>query len=262
MKIEPNKSTFIITGGASGLGEACVNLLFSAPYYANVIIVDFNEENGKKFEASLNSKSQTNKARFYKVNVVDSEQVEKMILGTVSEFGVITGLINCAGIGTIQTLYTPNGISSVDSFKTVMDINVIGTFNTMRFAVPHMVKQTPNGEERGIIINTASIAAFDGQIGQVAYAASKGAIVSMTLPIAREMSRYGIRALTIAPGVFMTPMMKMLPEKAQKSLSSQVPFPKRLGEPSEFAQLCLSIIENPMLNGTTIRIDGSLRMSM
>jgi NAD(P)-dependent dehydrogenase (short-subunit alcohol dehydrogenase family) len=180
----------------------------------------------------------------------------------VAAAGTVHGLVSCAGIGTPGKMLGKDGVLPLAAFKRVVDINLVGTFNMLRLAAEAMSRNTPNADgERGVLINTASVAAFDGQIGQPAYAASKGGVVGMTLPMARELARSGIRCVTIAPGLFETPMMKGLPPEAQESLGKSVPFPARLGHPAEFAQLVQAIVENPMLNGETIRLDGALRMA-
>jgi len=196
-----------------------------------------------------------------KADVRKEEDIKAAIQACMENFGKINLVINCAGIADASKLLGRKGIHRLDSFKNVIDINLIGTFNVIRFTAEQMLKNEPNAYgERGIIINTASVAAFEGQIGQAAYSASKGGVVSMTLPLARELAEYGIRVMTIAPGLFHTPMFDSLPEEARRSLGSMVPFPKRLGEPREHAMLVESIIQNPMLNGETIRLDGGIRM--
>lgn len=254
MKIE--NSTFIVTGGASGLGAATAQQLVARG--GNVIIADLNEETGKATTAALGAK-----ARFAKVNVANEDDVKAAVALAVSTFGGLHGAVNCAGIGSPAKVLGKDGSPlALDQFTRIININLIGTFNVIRLAAAQMNTQPANEEgERGVLINTASIAAYDGQIGQPAYAASKAGVVGMTLPIAREFARVGIRIVTIAPGLFETPMMAALPQEARDSLGKSVPFPPRLGRPSEFAHLVQTIVENTMLNGETIRLDGALRMA-
>ncbi|GAB3993478.1 3-hydroxyacyl-CoA dehydrogenase [Spirosoma daeguense] len=252
-------ATAIVTGGASGLGEATTRLL--ATNGANVVILDLNAERGNALAEELGST-----VRFHHTNVTDEINVQEAINVAVETFGSLHINVNCAGVaearktvGKVDGVY---GAHSLAVFQKVVAINLIGTFNVIRLAALAMERNEPNEEgERGIIINTASVAAYDGQIGQAAYSASKGGIVGMTLPIARDLSRSGIRVMTIAPGLFETPLLAGLPEEARLSLGQQVPFPSRLGRPSEYAQLAKSIIENPMLNGEVIRLDGAIRMA-
>jgi NAD(P)-dependent dehydrogenase (short-subunit alcohol dehydrogenase family) len=200
-------------------------------------------------------------ARFVQANVSDEESVKLAIETAVSAFGALHGAVNCAGVGVAERTVGKEGPHSLASFKRVIEINLIGAFNVIRLAAARMAQQEPNaGGERGVIINTASIAAFDGQIGQAAYSASKGGIVGMTLPIARDLARIGIRVVTIAPGLFDTPLLAGLPSEVKQTLGAQVPFPSRLGAPAEYAALAKHIIENEMLNGEVIRLDGALRM--
>ena len=248
-------SSFIVTGGASGLGGATVRHLVALG--GNAVIADLNEQGGAALAAELGART-----RFARCNVAAEADAAGAVSVAVREFGALHGLINCAGIGTPAKVLGKEGPLALEAFSRVIQINLIGSFNMLRLAAAEMAKNTPNNEgERGVIINTASIAAFDGQIGQPAYAASKAGVVGMTLPIAREFARAGIRVCTIAPGLFETPMMAGLPKEAQESLGKSVPFPSRLGRPSEFAQLAQQIVENPMLNGETIRLDGALRMA-
>jgi NAD(P)-dependent dehydrogenase (short-subunit alcohol dehydrogenase family) len=248
-------NVILVTGGASGLGEACVRLLNQAG--ANVVIADLNKEAGRALEVELGSS-----AHFVPTNVVEEDSVHSAVQAAVDTFGGLHGLINCAGIGVAERVLGKNGPMNLASFTRVIQINLIGTFNTIRLAAEVMANNSPMEDgERGVIINTASVAAFDGQIGQAAYSASKGGIVAMTLPIARELARFGIRVMTIAPGTFDTPMMGSLSEEARRSLGQQVPFPSRLGYPSEYAALARHIMENDMLNGETIRLDGAIRMA-
>ncbi len=252
--MEINKRTFLVSGGGSGLGAATAGLL--ATCGANVVIADIDKEKGEALVKAIGAT-----ARFVEMNVADEESVKNAIGHAVSAFGAVHGAINCAGIGVAEKTVGKDGPHSLASFKRVIEVNLIGTFNVIRLAAVQMAGQeTISGGERGVIINTASIAAFDGQIGQAAYSASKGGIVGMTLPIARDLSRSGIRVVTIAPGIFDTPLLGALPEEVRQALGSQVPFPPRLGQPPEFAALAKHIIENEMLNGEVIRIDGALRM--
>ncbi|ADB39988.1 3-hydroxyacyl-CoA dehydrogenase [Spirosoma linguale] len=251
-------STAIVTGGASGLGEATTRLL--AANGANVVILDLNETRGQALAEELGTT-----VRFHKTNVTDESDVQAAINLAIETFGGLHINVNCAGVaearktvGKVEGVY---GAHSLSVFQKVISINLIGTFNVIRLAALAMETNEPNAEgERGVIINTASVAAYDGQIGQAAYSASKGGIVGMTLPIARDLSRSGIRVMTIAPGLFETPLLASLPEEARLSLGQQVPFPSRLGRPGEYAMLAKSIIENPMLNGEVIRLDGAIRM--
>lgn len=245
----------LVTGGASGLGTACVRLLSQAG--ARVAIADLNGEAGTALAAELGAA-----VLFVKTNVTDEESAQAAVKAVVDTFGGLYVTINCAGIGTAEKVIGKNGPSSLASFSKVIQVNLIGTFNVIRLASAAMTTNEPNeGGERGVIINTASVAAFDGQIGQAAYSASKGGIVGMTLPIARELARYGIRVMTIAPGIFDTPLLAGLPEPARLSLGQQVPFPSRLGRPEEYAALAKHIVENEMLNGEVIRLDGGIRMA-
>lgn len=252
-------STAIVAGGASGLGEATVRMLVANE--ANVVILDLNDERGNALAEELGST-----VRFSKANVTDEADVQAAINLAVDAFGGLHININCAGVaearktvGKVDGVY---GAHSLAVFQKVISINLIGTFNVIRLAALAMEHNEPNTEgERGVIVNTASVAAYDGQIGQAAYSASKGGIVGMTLPIARDLARSGIRVMTIAPGLFETPLLAGLPEEARLSLGQQVPFPSRLGRPAEYAMLAKSIIENPMLNGEVVRLDGAIRMA-
>lgn len=247
--------TFLVTGGASGLGAASVRML--AQGGANVLIVDLDEDTGEELAADIGEQ-----ARFARADVTDEESTQKALDAARDAFEGLHGLVNCAGIGPAEKLVGKRGPHPLDSFIKTVQINLIGTFNPTRLAAPIMMENAPGeGGERGVIINTASVVAYDGQIGQVAYAASKGGVVSMTLPAAREMAEHGIRVMAIAPGIFETPMFAGLPEKARASLGKQVPFPSRLGRPEEYATLVQHIIENPMLNGEIIRLDGAIRMA-
>jgi len=245
----------LVTGGASGLGGACVRLLTSAG--AKAVIADLNEETGNALANEIGDAS-----LFIKTNVTDEESMQAAAQAAVDHFGGLHILINCAGIGIAERVLGKNGPHSLVAFTRVIQVNLIGTFNAIRLASAVMAQNTPNaGGERGVIINTASLADFDGLIGQAAYSASKGGIVGMTLPIARDLSRNGIRVMTIAPGIFDTPLLGNLPEPARISLGQQVPFPPRLGRPDEYAALAKHIIENEMLNGEVIRLDGGIRMA-
>ena len=250
-----SQKTFLITGGASGLGLATAKMIIENG--GNAVLLDINAEAGQQAESELGKN-----ARFVQTDVSNEAQVQAAIDMAIEVFGVINGVANCAGIGPAMRVVGKNGPHSLDFFSKVISINLIGTFNVLRLAAAAMQNNEANESgERGIIINTASVAAFDGQIGQAAYAASKGGIVAMTLPIAREMARFGIRIMTIAPGIFATPLLAALPQDAQDSLGQQVPFPARLGQPHEFAALAKHIIENVMLNGEVIRLDGAIRMT-
>jgi NAD(P)-dependent dehydrogenase (short-subunit alcohol dehydrogenase family) len=250
-----NGKTFIITGGGSGLGEGTARIFADAG--ANVVLADINTDGAEKVAKDLGDQ-----ARVAECNVTEEESVQQTVDLAVKEFGALHGAINCAGIGSAMRVCNKFGPHPLDLFKAVVDVNLIGTFNVIRLAATAMLTQDPDDTgHRGVFVNTASVAAFDGQIGQAAYSASKSGVVGMTLPIAREFSRWGIRVNTIAPGLFDTPMLAALPEEARASLGAQVPFPARLGEPKEFGQLCRSIIENDMLNGETIRLDGAIRMA-
>jgi len=252
--MEIEGSIAVVTGGASGLGESTTRALVSAG--AKVAILDLPISAGEKVAAEIGSD-----VIFCPCDVTQPDQIEAAIAKTVQSFGAVRIGVNCAGIGWVQRTVTREGPHSLDAFTRVIQVNLIGTFNVTRLVADPMTRNEPNPQgERGVIINTASIAAFDGQIGQVAYAASKGGIVGMTLPMARDLASLGVRVVTIAPGLFDTPLFGALPEEARQALAANTPFPKRLGFSSEYAQLALQIIENPMLNGETIRIDGALRM--
>jgi NAD(P)-dependent dehydrogenase (short-subunit alcohol dehydrogenase family) len=252
MKIQNN--TFLITGGASGLGYATAAAIIAQG--GNVVIIDLNEDAGANGANSLG-----HRAQFVKANVCSEADIQEAVRMSLQTFGRIDGIINCAGVGPAKRVVGREGAHPLAFFQKVIDVNLSGTFNCIRLVAEQMQHNAPNDAgERGIVINTASVAAFDGQIGQAAYAASKGGILAMTLPIAREFAKMGIRVMTIAPGIFETPLLASLPQEAQDSLGLQVPFPPRLGKPSEFAQLAIQIIENQMLNGEVIRLDGAIRM--
>jgi NAD(P)-dependent dehydrogenase (short-subunit alcohol dehydrogenase family) len=242
----------IVTGGGSGLGAATARALAKAG--AKVAVLDINEENAKKVAAEIGGVA-------LKCDVADAKSGEEAVAKARAAQGGARVLINCAGIGIGMRIVGREGPHPLDQFSRVITVNLIGSFNLMRLAAVDMQKLEPTGEgERGVIISTASVAAFEGQIGQAAYSASKGGIVALTLPAAREFASTGIRVNTIAPGLFATPLMMSLPPQAQESLGRSVPFPQRLGKPEEYARLAMDIIANPMLNGETIRLDGALRM--
>jgi NAD(P)-dependent dehydrogenase (short-subunit alcohol dehydrogenase family) len=246
-------STFIVTGGGSGLGAATVEAL--AANGGNVVIADVSQA-GEALATRLGKQ-----ARFIATDVSSEVQAQAAVELAVSAFGGVQGLVNCAGIAGAEKTLGKEGPHSLASFTRIITVNLIGTFNMIRLAAEAMSKGTPNpAGERGVIVNTASVAAFDGQIGQAAYSASKGGVVGMTLPIARDLARSGIRVMTIAPGIFETPMLKGMPQEVQDSLGKQVPFPSRLGKPAEYAALVKHIVENEMLNGEVIRLDGAIRM--
>lgn len=246
---------FLVSGGASGLGAASAQMLIDAG--ASVMLVDVNAEALAAHVEKLGSK-----ARASVSDITRESDVQAAVDAALSAFGQINGVINCAGIVGAEKILGKEGPHGLDSFSRVINVNLIGSFNLLRLAAVAIAESTADaGGERGVIINTASVAAYDGQIGQAAYAASKGAIVSLTLPAARELARYGIRVMTIAPGVFETPMMAGMTPQVRESLSAGVPFPPRLGKPEEYAALARHIIENSMLNGEVIRLDGALRMA-
>jgi NAD(P)-dependent dehydrogenase (short-subunit alcohol dehydrogenase family) len=248
-------STFLVSGGGSGLGAACVRMLARAG--ANVVIADINRDAGEALAAEMGST-----VRFIATDVTDEGNVAKAVGTAVQTFGSLQGSIQCAGVALAEKVLSKSGPNPLAHFTRVILINLVGTYNVLRLAADAMAKNSPNpAGERGVIVNTASVAAFEGQIGQAAYSASKGGIVSMTLPLAREFSRVGIRVMAIAPGIFDTPLMAGLPEAARQSLAEQIPFPPRLGRPEEFAALVRHILENSMLNGEVIRLDGAIRMA-
>lgn len=253
MKIKDN--VVFITGGASGLGEAVVYRTLGAG--GKAVILDMSEKNGEKLSAELGDRT-----LFIRADITDEDEMKSAMEKTMNCFGKIDVLVNCAGIGDACKVLGKNGPQSIASFSRVINVNLIGTFNVIRLAAEKMAQNSPDEEgERGVIINTSSIASFEGQIGQVSYSASKAAINGMTLPLAREFAGYGIRVMTIAPGLFKTPLLMTLPENILNSLGEMVPFPRRLGRPEEFALMVESIINNPMLNGDVIRLDGALRMA-
>ena len=248
------KISAIVTGGASGLGEATARMLSSVG--ANVAIFDLDENKGLAVSEKINSD-------FYKVDVTDTNSVKQAVLSFSKQNEGIQIVVNCAGIGPAAKTVSRGEPHSSELFAKVININLIGSFNVASICAAEMVKNREYSEDgfRGVIVNTASVAAYDGQIGQVAYSASKGGIVGMTLPMARDLSDKGIRVCSIAPGLFLTPLLESLPEEVQESLGKQVPFPSRLGKPTEFAKLVVQIIENDMLNGEVIRLDGAIRMA-
>lgn len=253
MKIQG--TTFFVTGGGSGLGAACVRRF--AATGGNVLIADVQEAASAALARELGQH-----VRFARTDVTDEASVQNALAVAKQHFGGVQVVINCAGIIGVGRVVGKEGPYDLASFSRTIQVNLIGTFNVIRLAAAVMAQNPPDAEqERGVIINTASVAAFEGQIGQAAYSASKGGVVSMTLPIARELARFGIRVVTIAPGVFETAMMAGMPPEAQEALAAAVPFPHRLGRASEFADLAAQIVENSMLNGTTIRLDGALRLS-
>ena len=248
-------SSAIVFGGASGLGEATARRLHE--HGARVTIADLNEDKGGALAAELGDD-----ADFVKTDVTKADEVEAAVAAAAEAEGGLRINVCCAGVGWAEKLAGKRGPHQLQPFETVIGINLIGTFNALRFAAVAVLGNDPNAEgERGVCINTASAAAYDGQIGQLAYSASKGGIVGMTLPAARDLSASGIRVVTIAPGLFNTPLFALLPQEQRDALGATVPFPNRLGEPPEFAQLVQSVVENPMLNGEVIRLDGALRMA-
>ena len=253
--METRGKTFLITGGASGLGEATARAL--AANGANVALADLNRERGEALAAELGDGG-----RFIQTDVADEAAVRAAIATARADFGALDGAVSCAGVGDPAKVLGKHGPHPLELFEKVVRVNLIGTFNVLRLAAEEIAVNDPNEEgERGVIVNTASVAAYEGQIGQVAYAASKGGVLGLTLPAARELARHGIRVVTIAPGLFDTPLMAGLPEAARQSLGEQVPFPSRLGRPAEYAELVLHILANPMLNGEVIRLDGAIRMA-
>ena len=251
--MNPSGQVAIVTGGGSGLGEATARAL--AARGAKVAVLDVGMERAEKVAAEIGGIA-------VRCDVSSAEGGEKAIAEVAEKLGAPRILVNCAGIGIAMKTTGKDGAHPLDIYKKVIEVNLVGTFNMIRIFAVRCEKTEPlEGGERGVIVNTASVAAFDGQIGQVAYSSSKGGVVGLTLPVARDLSRAGIRVCTIAPGIFKTPMMAGLPEEAQKSLGQQVPFPPRLGEPPEYAALACHIVENQMLNGETIRLDGAIRMA-
>lgn len=253
MKIQG--ASALVTGGASGLGEATVRRLHGLG--ARLVIADVSRERGQALADDLGAG-----ALFAEADVADETSMRRAVDLAATSHGGLQILVNCAGIAVAQRMLGREGPMDLGVFSRVIQVNLIGTFNAMRLAAAVMAAGQPDeAGERGVVINTASVAAFEGQIGQTAYSASKAGVVGLTLPAARELSRFGIRVVTVAPGIFDTPMMASLPEPARASLSQQVPFPPRLGRPDEYAMLVAHIVENPMLNGAVIRLDGALRMA-
>jgi NAD(P)-dependent dehydrogenase (short-subunit alcohol dehydrogenase family) len=245
--------TFLITGGGSGLGAACAVDLHQAG--ARLMLADVNERAGNAVAAALNG------AEFQRTDVTRAEDVLRTIERAISRFGALHGVVQCAGILAAARVSGRDGPHDLELFRRVIEVNLVGCFNVLRLAADHMKANVPGADgERGVIVNTASVAAFEGQIGQAAYAASKGGVASLTLPAARELASDGIRVVAIAPGVFGTPMIDAAPQKVQDALRQQTIFPQRLGQPCEFAALVRHVVENPMLNGATLRLDGAMRM--
>ncbi len=245
----------LVTGGASGLGAATVRRLHAAG--GHVLIADLNATVGQQFAEELGERT-----RFVQTDVSDADAMQAAVASAKEAFGGLDALVCCAGIATAERTLGKDGPLDLARFSRVIQINLIGTFNAIRLAAAAMADNTPNDDgERGVIVTTASVAAFDGQIGQAAYSASKGGVAAMTLPLAREFARIGVRVATIAPGLFDTPLMQGLPEPARISLGQQVPFPQRMGKPAEYAALVQTIIESPYLNGESIRLDGAIRMA-
>ncbi|MDQ1749816.1 MAG: hypothetical protein QOE71_872 [Pseudonocardiales bacterium] len=243
----------LVTGGASGLGLATVRQLVELG--ATVVMVDLPSSQGKKVAEEFGGK-----VAFVPADVTDEDAVAAAVEAAIA-LGELAVVVNCAGIGPPQRVVGPDGAQPLSAFSRIVQVNLIGTFNVLRLAAARMVLQASDAEERGVIVNTASVAAYDGQIGQAGYSASKAGIVGMTLPIAREFAQHRIRVNTIAPGLFMTPLLNSLPAEAIASLGASVPHPRRLGKPEEYAMLVAHIIANPMLNGETIRLDGAIRMA-
>jgi NAD(P)-dependent dehydrogenase (short-subunit alcohol dehydrogenase family) len=253
MKIQGKSA--LVSGGASGLGAATVHMLVAQG--AKVVVVDVNEKAGKELAAKLG-----NAVSFVKADVTNTDQVKAAVAESASKHGGLHITVAAAGIGVAEKVLGKEGIHDLGRYLRVIQVNLVGTFDVIRHSAELMARNQPDEDQaRGVIVTTASVAAFDGQVGQVAYSASKGGIVGMTLPLAREFAREGIRVVTIAPGLFNTPLLAGLPEPARQSLGQQVPFPKRLGQPNEYAALVQHIVENNMLNGETIRLDGAIRMA-
>jgi NAD(P)-dependent dehydrogenase (short-subunit alcohol dehydrogenase family) len=248
-------STFIVTGGASGLGGATARMVVDGG--GNAVIADLKEAEGQAHAKALGAR-----AKFVRTDVTDETDAAAAVAAALAGFGAVHGLVNCAGVVYGEKTIGKEGPHSLAGFERTVKINLIGTFNMIRLAAVAMAKNAPNDEgERGVIVNTASVAAFDGQIGQAAYGASKAGVAGMTLPIARDLSRNGIRVMTIAPGLFQTPMVNEIPPDIAEALGKMVPFPPRLGRPEEFASLVAEIVRNVMLNGEVIRLDGAIRMA-
>jgi NAD(P)-dependent dehydrogenase (short-subunit alcohol dehydrogenase family) len=253
--MELNGGGVLVAGGASGLGAATARRLHAGG--AHVVVADRNEEQGKELVAGLGER-----AEFAPTDVTDADQVERAVARAAARPGGLRVSVCCAGIGWAERTTGRRGPHSLEAFQTVVAVNLVGTFNVLRHAATAMAANEPDGGgERGLCVNTASIAAFEGQIGQIAYAASKGGVAAMTLPAARDLAALGVRVCAVAPGVFATPMLRGLPEEAQASLAQAIPFPPRLGRPEEYAELVAHLVANPMLNGEVIRLDGALRMA-
>ena len=252
--MEINNKVFVVTGGGSGLGAATARMIVAAG--GKVVLADVNKEAGEAVAAELGAA-----ARFVATDVTNEESA-KGAFAAALEMGVLGGLVNCAGIAPAEKVVGRDGAHKLESFARTININLVGSFNMIRLAAEAMAKNEPEATgERGVLISTASVAAYDGQIGQVAYSASKGGVVGMTLPIARDLARSGIRNMTIAPGIFGTPMLFGMPQEVQDALAASVPFPSRLGRPQDYAKLVQHIVENDMLNGEVIRLDGAIRMA-
>ncbi|MBV9512523.1 MAG: 3-hydroxyacyl-CoA dehydrogenase [Mycobacteriaceae bacterium] len=251
--MEIKDAVAVVTGGASGLGLATAKALLDEG--AQVVILDLPSSRGEEVVAELGDR-----VRFAPADVTDAAAVSAA-LDVAESLGPLRIVVNCAGTGSAIRVLSKNGVFPLDDFKRVVNVNLIGTFNVLRLGAERIASTDLIGEERGVIINTASVAAFDGQIGQAAYSASKGGVVGMTLPIARDLASKGIRVITIAPGLFDTPLLALLPDEAKKSLGAQVPHPSRLGRPEEYGALAAHIVSNPMLNGEVIRLDGAIRMA-
>jgi NAD(P)-dependent dehydrogenase (short-subunit alcohol dehydrogenase family) len=252
MEIKGN--AFVVTGASSGLGAATARMIVAQG--GKVVMVDLNPK-GEQLAAELGAN-----ARFAATDVTNPESAQAAIDACLKEFGSLRGLVNCAGVATSEKVVGKEGVHTLETFARAININLVGSFNMLRLAAAVMSEQPPLADnERGVIVNTASVAAFDGQIGQVAYSASKGGIVAMTLPAARDLARYGIRVMAIAPGIFETPMLMGLPDSVRDSLGKSVPYPPRLGRPAEYANLVQQIIGNVMLNGEVIRLDGAIRLA-
>lgn len=253
--MELKESVFVVTGGGSGLGAATARMIVAGG--GKVVLADVNKAAGEALAAELGAN-----VRFAETDVTNEASAKAAVELAVSTFGKLNGLVNCAGVAPAEKVLGKEGPHRLESFAKVININLVGSFNMIRLATEVMAKGEPNAQgERGVIVSTASVAAFDGQLGQAAYAASKGGVVAMTLPIARELARSGIRVMTIAPGIMETPMLMGMPQEVQDSLGKMVPFPSRMGKPAEYAALVRHIAENSYLNGEVIRLDGAIRMA-
>ncbi|MBP7489083.1 MAG: 3-hydroxyacyl-CoA dehydrogenase [Azospira sp.] len=253
--MELKESVFVVTGGGSGLGAATARMIVAGG--GKVVLADVNKAAGEALAAELGAN-----VRFAETDVTNEASAKAAVELAVSTFGKLNGLVNCAGVAPAEKVLGKEGPHRLESFAKVININLVGSFNMIRLATEVMAKGEPNAQgERGVIVSTASVAAFDGQLGQAAYAASKGGVVAMTLPIARELARSGIRVMTIAPGIMETPMLMGMPQEVQDSLGKMVPFPSRMGKPAEYAALVRHIVENSYLNGEVIRLDGAIRMA-